>query len=270
MAIRREKTIKTLICFHKGECMILNKLNSEQLHRLNNSEEQKIFDFIICSRQNEMRNKFIYILNLANGEKVVAQFNTEIELEKSKVGKEKFCEISFIVLKVLEKNTDSKLRKNKILYFNYKDCFESFELLENDEEFIENLLPCQLSKYDFEGTTNICTCYNKENNIIEMKLSFHPYMQKERFKLSAKPDVEILITFFDVFKVKGIKNDDLIDWDICKVNIIDNNICFKTCPDSDDYIPECDMNEISFNFNRAELRVVKDDFIGYYKGEYLN
>ena len=250
--------------------MIINKLNSEQLHRLNNSEEQKIYDFIICSRQNEVRNKFIYIFNLKNGEKVVAQFNTEIELEKSKVDKEKFCELSFVVLKVLKRNKDSKLRKNKILYFNYKDCFESFELLENDEEFIEMLLPCQLSKYDFEGTTNIQTFYNTEHNFIKMRLLFHPYIQKERFKLSAKPDAEILITFFDVFKVKGIKNIDLTDWDICKVDIIDNNICFKTCPDSDDYIAEFDMNEISFNFNRAELRVVKDEFIGYYKGEYLN
>lgn len=269
MVIQRENTIKILICFPKGGYMILNKLNSKQLHRLNNSKEQKIFDFITCSRQNEIRNKFIYILNLENGEKVVAQFNTEIELEEDNEDREKFCELSFIVLKILKKNKDSKLRKNKILYFNYKNCFESFELLEKDEGFTEILLPHQFSKYDFEGTTNILTCYNKEYNIIKMKLLFHPYMQNERFKLSAKSDVEILITFFDVSNVQGVKNNDIADWDVWKVCVIDNNICFKTCSDIEDWTSECDMNEIKFNFNKAELRVVKDEFIGYYKGKYL-
>lgn len=251
--------------------MILNKLNSKQLCRLNNSKEQKIYEFIISSRQNEAREKYIYILNLANDEKVVAQFNTEIELEEQiNNTKEKFCEISFIVLKVLKKNSDSELRKNKVLYFNYKSCFESFELLEEDDEFIEILLPHQFSKYDFEETTNIQTFYDTKHNAIKMNLLFHPYMQKEKFKLSAKPDVEILITFFDASNVKGVQNNDLADWDICKVCVKDNNICFKTCPDSDDCILECDMDEISFNFNKAELRVVKDKFIGYYKGKYLN
>lgn len=41
--------------------MILNKLNSEQLERLNNNKEQKIYEFILNSRQNEKKtNIFIY------------------------------------------------------------------------------------------------------------------------------------------------------------------------------------------------------------------
>lgn len=251
--------------------MILNRLNNKQLERLNNSKEQKVYDFIICSRQNEVRNKYIYVLRLANDEKIIAQFNTEIELEETiNERTEKYCEISFIVLKVLKKNKDSKLRKNKILYFNYKSCFEAFDLLEEDDEFTEILLPHQFSKYNFEDSTNIQTCYNKNNNTIEMILLFHPYMQKKKFILSAKPDVEILITFFNVFNVEGVTNNDHRDWDIYKVCINNDNICFKTCPDNDEPVSENEINNICFDFNKAEFRVVKDKFISYYKGKYLN
>lgn len=250
--------------------MILNKLNSKQLSRLNNPKEQKIYDFITRSRQDEKRNKFIYILKLANGEKFIAQFDTEIELEKTINERiEKYCEISFIILKVLKKNKDSKLRKNKTLYFNYSNCFETFELLEEDNEFTEILFPSQFSKYDFEDSTNIQTNYNEEHNTIEMKLLFHPYMQNKRFRLSAKPDVEILITFFNVFNVKGVNDDDIANWDICNVCINNDSISFKTCLDSEDVVFDGEMNEIRFGFKNAELRVVKDKYIGYYKGKYL-
>lgn len=250
--------------------MILNKLDNNQLKRLNNQKEQKVYDFIVCSRRNEMRDKYIYDLKLANDEEVIAQFDTEIELEKQIDGvKEKYCEISFVVLKVLKKNKGSKLRKNKTLYFDYSNIFESFELLEEDDEFTETLLPHQILKYDFEESTNIQTFLIKENNTIKMRLFFHPYMQKERFKLSPKADVEILITFFYVDNAQGIKNNDQTDWDIHKLYINDNKICFKICSDDEDWTPEDEMDEISFNFKKAELRVVKDKYIGYYKGKYM-
>ena len=136
--------------------MILNKLNSEQLERLNNDKEQKIYEFILNSRQNEKKNKYIYILTLNTNEEVMAQFETEIELEEEIDGqKEKYCEVSFLILNVLKKDKDSKLRKNRILYFNYRDVFKSYKLLEDDSDYIEVLTKNQILRASAFETSRI-------------------------------------------------------------------------------------------------------------------
>ena len=250
--------------------MILNKLNDKQLKRLNNEKEQKIYNFIIHSRQNEKEDKYIYHLTLLTNEEVIAQFDTEIELEEYVNNvKEKFCEISFIILKVLKKNKDSKLRKNKVLYFNYKNVFKSYQLLEDDSRYTEILLLNQFLKYDFEETFNIYTDYNKSNKTIKMKLYFHPWMQTEKFKLSPKTDLEILIKFFNVENVKGVKSNDNSQWEINKVYVNDNKICFKTNSNNEYWLTEEELDEMSFNFEKAELKVIKEEYIYYYKGKYM-
>lgn len=250
--------------------MIINKLNDEQLKRANNEKEQKIYEFILNSRQNEKKNKFIYHLILNTGEEIIAQFETEIELEEKVANKkEKYCELSFVVLKVLKKETGSKLRKNKILYFNYKNVFASFQLLKDDSDYTEILTKNQLLKYDFLESFNINTSFNAKDKTVCMHLYFHPWEQKERFKLSPKSDLEILITFFDVKNTKGIKNNDSSEWTICSTSIKDNKICFKTTTDNEVWHPEEEHDEISFDFDKAELKVVKDTYIYYYKGKYM-
>ena len=250
--------------------MILNKLNDKQLKRLNNEKEQKIYDFIINSRQNEKEDKYIYHLTLLTNEEVIAQFDTEVELEEGVNGiKEKFCEISFIILKVLKKNKDSKLRKNKVLYFNYKNVFKSYQLLEDDSRYTEILLPNQFLKYDFIESTNIYTSYDLNKNTIRMHLYFHPWAQKEKFKLSPKTDLEILIKFFNVENVKGVKTNDSTEWEINKMYVKKNNICFKTNSSDEYWLPEEELDEITFDFEKAELKVIKEQCIGYYKGKYM-
>ena len=250
--------------------MIINKLNDEQLKRVNNEKEQKIYEFILSSRQNEKKDKYIYYLTLNTGEKIIAQFETEIELEEKVANKkEKYCELSFVVLKVLKKEKTSKLRKNKILYFNYKNVFECFQLLEDDSDYIETLTKNQLLKYDFAESFNLHTSYNAKAKTICMHLYFHPWAQKEKFKLSPKSDLEILITFFDVKNTKGIKDDDSSEWEICSTCIKDNKFCFKTTTDNQTWHPEEELVEISFDFEKAELKVVKEQYIYYYKGKYM-
>lgn len=250
--------------------MILNKLNKAQLERLNNKKEQNIYEFILKSRQNEKKDKYIYFLTLNTQEKVIAQFDTEIELEDCLDGvKEKFCELSFIILKVVKKNKDSKLRKNKVLYFNYKNVFTSFELLEDDSKYKELLSPNQFSKYDFEDSFNIYTTYIESDNSIKMHLYFHPWAQIEKFKLSPKSDLEILLTFFNVSNIKGIKHNDKVDWAIRDMLINGNNICFKIYTSEESYVPQEELGEINFNFEKVELKVVKEKYIYYYKGKYM-
>lgn len=249
--------------------MILNKLNGEQLERLNNHKEQKIYEFVLSSRQNEKNDKYIYCLTLNTGEEIIARFETEIELEEE-IGesKEKYCELSFVVLKVVKKEKNSKLRKNKLLYFNYKNVFVSFKLLDDDNEYIETLTKNQIAKYDFAESFNIHTSYNEKNKLIYMHLYFHPWMQKEKFKLSQKSDLEILITFFDVKDAKGIKDNDTYEWEICNTHIKDNRLCFKITTDNENLNTKAD--EISFDFVKATLKVVKDKYIYYYKGKYFD
>ena len=249
--------------------MILNKLNSEQLERLNNNKEQKIYEFILNSRQNEKKNKYIYILTLNTNEEVMAQFETEIELEEEIDGqKEKYCEVSFLILNVLKKDKDSKLRKNRILYFNYRDVFKSYKLLEDDSDYIEVLTKNQILKYDFFESFNVKTSYEEKDKTIDMYLYFHPWMQKEKFKLSQKSDIEILITFFDVKDAKVIKDNDTYEWEICDMYIKDNKLCFKITTDNEKLNTKAD--EISFDFDKAELKVVKEKYIYYYKGKYVD
>lgn len=250
--------------------MILNKLNEEQLKRTNNLKERKIYEFLLDSRRNERKNKYIYVLTLNTNEKVVAQFETEIELEEIINGqKEKYCELSFTILNVVKKNKNSKLRKNKVLYFNYRNVFTAYELLEDDSNHTEILTKNQILKYNFEESFSIQTLYDKINRTLCMHLYFHPWAQKEKFKLSPKSDLEILLTFYNVKNEKGIKNKDNSEWEIRDTYIKDDKICFKTSANDDDLRLE-KLAEISFDFDKAELKVVKEKYIYYYKGKYVD
>lgn len=242
--------------------MIENKLNERQIEQLRNNNEMKLYDFIQFARKNEAENNFIYQLTLDNDEEIIAQFDTEIQLTSDLKDKEiKYCELGFIILKILHKNKDSKLKINNSIYFTYKNFFKSYKLLTNSE-FLEKLKPEQLTKYDFAESYNIKSIYTENNNTIKMYLYFHPWMQ-EKFTLSPKSDTEILIEFFGVRNQNNVLPLDDRNWEIESIDIKNQTLIIYSIYN------EQELN-ISFDFDYAILRTIKEKYIYYYKGKYLN